>query len=243
MKKFRLRHWLIIVCISITYADYLVHQYKASDNYIRDRVMLLTNGSESCTGIQVKAPSGNVYILSAAHCVDIFSSGEGKAVDENGKETIVNIIDIDVNHDLLLLNSVSKKSINVAKKLTDKHQHVHTITHGRAYPSYRTDGELLMETITNITLFEIESQEEYDKCHDIGGEVIGRDYKDMMFSTSEYCSKKYELYDTTAAIVGGSSGGPFLNDSGELIGIASASDNVFSRMVSLHNIHDFLRNR
>ncbi len=131
------------------------------DEYSRERVVLLHSLLGSCTGVEVRSPKGKVYTLTAGHCIALFFD-ETLSVTarlEDGREYSVKIVAKDKNADLLLLQGVGDKSVLIADKAPVIHEHIHTMTHGLGFPSYRTDGEVLMEQIVSIldipTCFEL----------------------------------------------------------------------------------------
>lgn len=230
----------LVICVSLGLSAECAHDraIKASDNYIRNRVVQLTGNEHLCSGIEIKTPSGKKAILTAAHCAALLENNMLTATSENGDEDVVSMIAIDPAHDLMLLTSLDGKSINIAKSV-HKHQKVHSLTHGHGFITYRTDGEMLEERTLIIPVFEINSQEDEDKCPATPYEKIIFD-----FSTGkQYCMLKLTLQGITAKIVPGSSGGPILNSAGELVGIVSAGDDVFGFMVPLRSIHHFLRDK
>lgn len=123
------------------------------DEYSRDRVVLLHSIMGSCTGVEVKSPKGKIYTLTAGHCIALFLYDKDAifARLENGKEYRVHIVAKTLFSDLLLLEGVGDKTFAIADKAPVMHDHVHTMTHGLGFPSYRTDGEVLMERIVDIT--------------------------------------------------------------------------------------------
>jgi hypothetical protein len=124
---------IVALIMSVCMICYAMSPSKKSDEYVRDRVLQLKGPRGACTGAQVKAPSGDVYTLTAAHCREILDSdNSATAIDEQGREKKIYLLDIDESKDLMLMSSTSHKSIDIAKK-TVRHEHVHTITHGK-YP-------------------------------------------------------------------------------------------------------------
>lgn len=220
---------LISLAIVLSLMAVLDHFYEASDYYVRHRVFKLFNkGIGSCTGIQIRADSGTVYMLTAAHCRPILIYNILIAEDEDGKRTPIKFIAEDPRSDLMLLTSADDKYVDIAKGAS-KQQKVHTITHGMGLPSFRTDGELLNIQEIQVPIPGVEH-------------CVGPKYKfDFLFSV---CVLDVMQYHTTAWIIPGSSGGPLLDESGHLLGIATATTAVhLSSFVTLKDIHAFLQNR
>lgn len=237
MKKF------LAICLSLgiigTYAVCSSNnrQVKSTDSYVRDRVVMLRGNHILCSGIQVKAPSGTVYTLTAAHCLKLVENGKTLSTDEYGNASTIYFVSIDEEHDLMLLSSANHKSINVADDIYT-HQHIHTMTHGHGYPSYRTDGEILSEQVLKVMKFPILNEEDEKSC-----KVSSYQQKeDTIFGP--VCVITMNLQMTSAYVVPGSSGGAVLNSAGELVGIVSCGDgSIFSGVVPLLDIQLFLANR
>lgn len=232
---------IILAAIGLVLAIVMVMGYahnkaiRRSDPYIRNRVLMITGNGMQCTAIEIKAPSGKLYTLSAAHCSGMIVRAQVQAEAEDGSKKMLEFIAIDPEHDLLLLSAFNDKSIDVAKH-DKKYERVHTLTHGHGMPTYRTDGFLLSDKI--ITIVEpIYSEEGMVEC-------VPTPYQDLVFTVDGIgCKKTINLTMATAQVVPGSSGGPAVNDAGELVGIVSVTDGFFSGFVPLHDIHMFLKSR
>jgi len=228
-----------ILAAYMLFAGYSVRNYQKSDSYLRDRVVMLRGNNVSCTGVQVHGKSGKTYILTASHCRPILAEdGTTTAITENDNQYTVNFIAEDPDSDLMLLSSPNRMYIDVAKSWK-KHEHIHTMTHGKGMPSYRTDGEMLLEEITAVGLFNIDSQEAVIRCGSMPKFSIALSW------IGPVCVLSTIQEITTAPILPGSSGGPLVNKDNELIGIASATDNedTFSTYVTLSDIHRFLKDK
>lgn len=208
-------------------------ELRKSSAYIRDRVLLLLGNNHSCSGVEVKAPSGKVYTLTAAHCKVLIEKAHVRARNEQGKEKDLEFIAIDVQHDIMLLEAFDDRSINVADGIK-QYEHVHTISHGRGYPSYRDDGEYI--GIMDVQMMTpISSDEEMMECTNPSF---------ILMSFDGYaCVLKISIMKTTLHAVPGSSGGPAVNDKGELIGIVSSADPEFTNLAKLSDIKEFLKAR
>jgi hypothetical protein len=236
-----MRKFLVICMIILAFSVAILakEHKKRSDAYLRDRVVMLHSDKGSCSGVLVKAPSGKVLILTAAHCralVDDFNTV--KARDEAGKEHTVMFVAEDSINDLMLLTADNMKvSIDVAEKVV-MYEHVHTMTHGGAKPSYRTDGELLDNIRISVPIFGIGNDEDLHKCS-------GQQKLIIMFDFfGPVCAMNIMVERATAAIIPGSSGGPLLNEANDLVGIVSAGDGQGDyAFVPLKDIQRFLRNR
>lgn len=229
---------LIIVSALMLFAASKGHELDStSDSYIRDRVLLLTGNQMSCTGVSIKTLSGKELVLSAAHCAALAINGKITAQSEDGMVRNLQILKVDQEHDLLLLSKMDNRTVDVAKDLEMPHQKIHTLTHGRGFPTYRTDGELLDEREVWVQSFPIFDAADEEKCTSVSYQRVEMSWSGV------YCTHKLIVMMTNAMIVPGSSGGPVLNKDGELVGIVSCSDGVFGGMVPLHIIHEFLKDQ
>lgn len=207
--------------------------FRASDLYVRNQVVLLNSEQGSCTGVQVVAPSGHVYILTASHCKSLLVSNSMRTTTEGGVTSMSSFIKEDGVSDLMLLSSNISTGVFIAAD-NYPHQHVHTLTHGHGFPTYRTDGELLRIDRVQVILFEA-NESNMSECSNMPKlELIGAPGLGM------YCIMSTYQMMTTAAITPGSSGGPILDASGSLVGIASATNGNFSAFVTLKDIQNFL---
>jgi S1-C subfamily serine protease len=212
----------------------LTHYAKTTDSYIRNRVIQLEGNQMACTGIEVKAPSGRNYILTAAHCRALANeNSEIDAITEHDKRAIVHIIEFDAQHDLMLLTAIDNLSIEVAGKIS-AHQKIHTMTHGGRFPSYRTDGEMLEEREVRVRGEDILNEKDMAQCS-------GDFQYPSIDERGLYCAMKLTMAVSTAYVIPGSSGGPALDSSGRLVGIVSCTYGQFSGLVPLHDIIQFLK--
>ena len=146
---------------------------------------------------------------------------------------MVKVIEFDVDHDLMLLSAANGLSIEVASKVY-AHEHIHTMTHGGRFPSYRTDGEMLEEREVNIRGGEINTPEEMSQCS-------GPNMSPSFDEGGLFCAMHMTMAVSTAYVIPGSSGGPAMDANGRLIGIVSCTYGEFSGLVPLHDIIQFLK--
>jgi hypothetical protein len=223
----------------------LERQKTTSDDYARDRVVLLKGKHGQCTGVQVRAASGLVYTLTAAHCEAILEDGQAESTLENGATKTVIEIEVDRTADLMLMTAVSSDYLPVAGDV-HRYDHVHTMTHGNGLPTYRTDGTALKDDDILIMLFPINTVEDLEKCQENPTQEMSPiTPQQILGGEIPVCLKRLHSMVATAQVIPGSSGGPLLNEENQIIGIASASapGSPISFFVTLEDIHKFLAGR
>jgi hypothetical protein len=209
-----------------------------SETAIKASVVKITNEHGECSGEQVIANSGVSYILSAGHCANLKDSeGDFTITLENGVKLKRKFIAEDPYSDLLLIEGVPGiPGLKLASEAA-KDEHVRTFTHGNNMNTYKTEGQLIEDSDVNIPLFAIESPEQKDLCRQAKNSQVSMD---TLFGSVDVCLLSVIETASTAKIVPGSSGGSVVNDSGELVGVASATDGTFSMFVRLSDIRFFL---
>lgn len=223
---------LLLAAATVSYQDI---EFKKSDEFLRERVVMLKGDRGTCSGIQVKAPSGRVVTLSAAHCQDITTTGKIIAIYNNGDKAELKIIKADRGIDLMVLTSGNMNSIEVAD-IVRKQEKIHTMTHGKGLISHRSDGEILDLVMVEMALFDIGTEKEMKECIKINGRV------DISIFTGLICVGQLELVRSTARVRPGSSGGAVVNENNELVGIVSATDNDdISGFVPLFKIQNYIK--
>lgn len=233
-----------LVCfIAIYCAAYAGIYYKThrSETYIRNSVVKLSSDEAMCSGERVRTPSGNTYILSAAHCAHIADDkGKIKVTLENGHSYFRKIIAEDKTSDLLLIQDI--KNDNNALDIAARIYHgepVRTFTHGHDYATYKTEGELVEITYVQIPIRSMEELEPDSTC------TVAPKYKvasiQTPFGELKACVMGLNEVVTTAFITQGSSGGPVVNSYGELVGVVSAGNGQFGLLVSIKDINHFLK--
>lgn len=223
-----------------------VYTAPLSEAYIRERVVkIMDKNGFKCTGEQVRAPSGKDYILTAAHCKGDKKPGDEMLIlDSKDKLTFVKVLEEDDKSDLLLLEGLPNlKGLPIAIKPHKKGDHIRTFTHGQGLDTFKTEGEVIERRLLDVPFFEILSFDDLNECQ-------GQKY--MVAPTLTFdnriamvCNLFTSLLITSAKAYPGSSGGPAVNDAGELMGVVSSYfvDSKFSMLTDELEINRFLKNR
>lgn len=206
-----------------------------SDAQIRSRIVRIVSDKGMCSGEQVRAPSGQDYILTAGHCDGLKSSdGKYNVITEDGKTLSRREVAEDPNSDLLLLEGIpGVRGLDIGK-YTWQGETVRTFTHGSNFDTYKTEGQLIQLKMISIPLFPVESDSDAARCSTA---------KLKLYPNYGICALQVVEQASTAFIAPGSSGGAIVDSSGDLVGVASAGDGVgFFYFVTLLDIRSFLNN-
>ena len=207
-----------------------------SDAHIRSRIVRIGSDKGMCSGEQVRAPSGQDYILTAGHCNSLDNgNGTYNVKTEDGRTLVRRIVAEDPNSDLMLLEGLpDMKGLSIAD-MSWHGEKIKTYTHGRDLATFSTEGQLIQFELVDIPLFRLDSDTQIEKCN--------KTPKLKSFPEHGICALHVLEEVTTAFIAPGSSGGAAVNSVGELIGVASASDGQgFFYFVTLGDIKQFLNN-
>lgn len=213
-----------------------------SDDYLRARVVKISNERKGmCSGEQVRAPSGQDYILTAAHCRPLETDGSMMITTEDGKTLMRKIIAEDDKSDLLLIEGIPNlEGLSIANDGYLK-QHVRSFTHGNNFATWKSDGVLVDVKKIQFVINYIETPEEEAKCNSPKSEV--QSIQTFFGMEIKVCVSNFYEVASTVFIVPGSSGGPIVNDDGELVAVVSASDGRgFTYFVLPADVRSFLHN-
>lgn len=200
-----------------------VNDRHTSDNWVRNRVVLLEGLDGLCTGFQVVSPKGKIFTLTAKHCLGLAFNGTMIAVNEAGRPYSIKVIDVSKTADIMILSGDSDAPSLLIAATLSQHSPVHTVTHNDGKPAFRSDGEVVCWT------------------------PVVTDKQDRRSGCSEFRTLPPEsgtLTVTNLFVLPGASGGPLLDDHNEVVGVVSRIDGMgFSYHVSLRDIHLMLQGR
>jgi len=209
-----------------------------TDTSIRSRVFKLIGAHGMCTAEQVRTPSGKDFILTAGHCRgEVGVDGYAVLEDEAGDRHRAKFLAEDPIADLLVLEGVpGVRGLDIANGVVN-HQHVRAFTHGHDYATFKTEGELIQSVLQSIPIAGAATAAEREACSLQKNSI---QVTASLFGPRTVCMVNLVNIATTLMIVPGSSGGPAVNDEGQLIGVASATGGGFGFLVPLKDIQRFL---
>lgn len=223
---------LAILAAAIIGAILLIPAHKAVNP--RDRIVKLTGKAGQCSGEQIKAPSGESYILTAGHCSVLVDDGRINVETEDHKHLSRKFIAEDPSSDLMLIEGVPHMEGIPIALTSFPGQHVRTLTHGNGFATYQTEGVLIQLDKVEAELFAITNDAEAAKC----ASMPKQHPEGSLFGS--ICALDVIEIISTAMVVPGSSGGAVLNRHNELVAVVSAGGGPFSAFVKLADIRNFL---
>jgi hypothetical protein len=237
----KLKHKLLVLTslLGLLYGPGLFKKVRR-DSYVPTKVVQLfgPNLRGSCSGTHVNL-SGKTYIVTAAHCLVLARDGKVLVKDDQMKEPILReVLMEDDASDVMLVEALpGRKGLKLAKSVKKK-SHIYTYTHGFGYATYKTEGTYIQDEKIEVPLFIITETATCD--------VSKPKFKEIEFisfwGVLKVCALVENTMVTDAMVVPGSSGGIVTNEYGEMVAIVSAGNGKFGYLVTLEDLHRFLRN-
>ena len=111
-----------------------------SANDLRGYVVKLSSADHECSGIQVRAPSGKKYILTAAHCRLIADADGNYLITLEDHTTLMRrLVAEDSQSDLLLLEGVPRRDGAIIAAAEWPREKVQIYSHGANLDTWRSE--------------------------------------------------------------------------------------------------------
>lgn len=237
MKFWKTVLFAFIIVLLLVPTFLFLPNYK-DDQWFRDRAVQIRGNQASCSAVQIKAPSGKNYLLTASHCKPLATNGRILAISEHNAISMPKIIAEDPESDLLLLEGIKGVQGLELGKYSHRNDHVRTYTHGHGLKTYKTEGELIEKRLLDIPMY---PYPQGGLCSLPKEKVLSLR---TPWASEEVCVMSVREMYMTAPIAPGSSGGMVVNDDGDLIGIVSAMETgtIYGLIVDIEEIRNFLYN-
>jgi len=123
----------------------IYNQYTAAD---QERiVMLIDFQGGHCTGFNVKAPSGKMYIMTAAHCYGLSEKGLIYVKRPGMAPVLAKIIAAQPEADLMVLEYIGGPYFDISAREVELREELHTWSYGRRSPAWPSDGFLIKKNL------------------------------------------------------------------------------------------------
>lgn len=203
------------------------------------KIVILTTPSEGNgggTGFAVKAPSGVTYTITNNHVCELAEGGKLRAVYDNGRSVIIDVLETDKAHDVCILKGLPlTEGLEVAEAEASVGDPIFTIGHPLLMPNTFSEG--LVRDRTDMVVMMGYGDER--QCR-----ALGLKHRVNPFDeTSGICYNIYDAMDTSVTGYPGNSGSPVFNVSGKVIGVIFAGNGLTNQLsyVPLEYLHDLIR--
>ncbi len=199
----------------------------------------LVSSSGHGSAVAVKAPSGKVYLISNMHvCINSINRMMF-AVNYENKSELVKVVHISYDTDLCLL-SAPKDAVAITKSKRTIYQNDKVYAVGymnRAGFRQARDGYIIRTGNGTLNL-----GANFSGCGK--GKTFKISYTIATGQQAEICLLNINSYVLNMSIAPGVSGGPLVDEYGQLIGIMYGTENNITAMaIPLTNVKKYIKNR
>lgn len=196
-----------------------------------------TPGGGGGTGFAVKGASGITYTVTNNHVCEVAEDNKVRAVWDNGRSVILDILERDKEHDLCIMDGLPMmEGFDTGKQEAEVGDPVFIVGHPILAPNTFSEGL-------------VRDRSEVDIVFGYGDEkeCAERGYKSRKSrgwaGEVEVCYKNYDAFDTSVKGFPGNSGSPVFNMAGNVVGVIFAGNGFTNDMsyVPLEYLQDLLR--
>jgi S1-C subfamily serine protease len=201
------------------------------------------------TGFALEAPSGQTYIVTNSHvCEGALTQSEDKTslivADDNGRIMRRRILEISDRTDLCLLEGIPGISgLSIADEGPSLGETQYAVGHPLLRPLSISGGEIVGRQNVEILDFPIETEQDLARCSLPKNEVreIVLDFFGSEIRLRACIVVTKGAYMSTIVIFPGNSGSPIVDYTGDVAGVAFASDGThYAAIVSISDLKRFI---
>ena len=185
------------------------------------KITPVDNEHSGGTGFAVKTAKGKTVTVSNAHVCAVADNGKVAARWDNGRYTILDVLEVDEKHDLCLMSGLPGEieGFDLAWQDVDINDPIYVIGHPLLYPNTYSEG--LVRERLGLFLTLIIAPKDREECE--SQKLEYREYKSL-FGTVAVCGQTFDSFGTSVRIMPGNSGSPVFNFKGEVVGVVFAGD-------------------
>lgn len=198
------------------------------------------SGRGSCSGVQVQAPSGDLFVLSAGHCRPLAENGI-ILVSAQGKKPVPRmVIEESDKYDLMLIEALQNvPGVQVGRDPRSR-EPLYSVTHARGLKAQEGKGHAIQDIEVELLDHVIDSS----NPNDCTAPKYRKKKIDMFFWEIEACMLVVNgTISDVSGIKPGSSGGPIFSRDGRLAGIVSGGGDGYTVSVLPSSVAEFLTGR
>ncbi len=214
-------------------------------NFIRSQtlqtVVKVTNkeGNSGGTGVHIKAPSGQVYVLTNAHVCEVGKGGDVFIQDDFGRSIPRRVLEKSDFSDLCLVEALPnyKDYISIGSE-PNPGQIVAVVGHPALMPTTMTRGEIIGLDTVNVFDHIMNPLDKKDKCDLPKNKIIE---VETIFGDLKVCAISIEANLSSVPIMPGNSGSPVVDFYGRLVGLVFAGNRAgWGVFITLKDVNKFL---